>query len=82
VSGRVHGVGYRMFAADAARIEGLTGTVRNLPDGRVEAVAEGEETSVDRFEAALWRGPSRARVDAVEATALAPTGRDGGFLIG
>jgi acylphosphatase len=82
VSGRVQGVGYRMFAADAARIEGLTGVVRNLPDGRVEAVAEGEEASVDRFEAALWRGPSHARVESIEVTALAPTGRSGGFIVG
>jgi acylphosphatase len=81
VNGRVQGVGYRMFAADAARLEGLTGVVRNLPDGRVEVVVEGEETSVDRFEAALWRGPSRARVESIEATALAPTGRGGGFII-
>ena len=65
VSGRVHGVGFRWFVHDAARREGLSGFVRNLPDGCVEAVAEGDREALERFEAALWSGPRGARVDHV-----------------
>ncbi len=65
VSGRVQGVGFRYFVLDAARREGLAGSVRNLPDGRVEAWAEGEAESVLRFERAIRQGPSRARVEHV-----------------
>jgi acylphosphatase len=81
VSGRVTGVGFRYFAQDMARREGLTGLVRNLPDGRVEAVAEGDAESLDRFEAALRRGPSRARVEQVAVDALAVAGNYLGFSI-
>ena len=62
ISGRVQGVGFRWFANEAAQREGLTGFVRNLPDGRVEAVAEGEAESVERFERAIRQGPGSARV--------------------
>ncbi len=55
-----------MFTDDFARREGLSGFVRNLPDGRVEAVVEGDVESVGRVETALWRGPSRARVDDID----------------
>lgn len=79
VSGRVTGVGFRYFTQDVARREGLTGVVRNLPDGRVEAIAEGDEESLTRFEMALRRGPSRARVDQVEIDAIPLTGRFIGF---
>jgi acylphosphatase len=72
LSGRVQGVGFRFFAADAARREGLAGSVRNLDDGRVEAVAEGEAESVVRFERALRQGPSRARVEYVQVDDIEP----------
>ena len=81
MSGRVQGVGFRMFAADAGRREGLGGYVTNRADGAVEALAEGDLESVTRFEAALWRGPSRARVEAVEVTDTEPLGLTGGFAI-
>ena len=81
VSGRVQGVGYRMFAADCARREGLSGYIRNLPDGSVEALATGDLESVTRFEAALWRGPSRARVEVVDVTDTAPLGLTAIFSI-
>jgi acylphosphatase len=80
VSGRVQGVGFRYFAADAARREGLTGSVRNLDDGRVEAMAEGEAESVDRFERALRRGPSRARVEYVQVEEIEPLSNHG-FMV-
>ena len=82
VSGRVQGVGFRYFAQDAARREGLSGEVKNLDDGTVEATAEGEAEALDRFEAALRRGPSRSRVDHVRVEGTEPTGRHSGFGIG
>jgi acylphosphatase len=81
VSGRVTGVGFRYFAQDVAQREGLSGVVRNLPDGRVEALVEGEAESVTRFEAALRRGPARSRVERVEIDALPPSGQYLGFSI-
>jgi acylphosphatase len=66
VSGRVHGVGFRFFVDQAARREGVRGWVRNLPDGRVEILAEGDEESVDRLERQVRRGPPAARVDGVD----------------
>ena len=65
ISGRVQGVGFRYFAKDVADREGVTGWVRNLPDGRVEALVEGEEETVTRVERLLWQGPGGARVSAV-----------------
>jgi acylphosphatase len=81
VSGRVTGVGFRYFAQDVARREGVTGVVRNLSDGRVEAVAEGDDESLTRFEAALRRGPSHARVEHVEIDAIPVSGHYLGFSI-
>ena len=75
VSGRVTGVGFRYFTQDVARREGLTGTVRNLPDGRVEVIAEGDDESLTRLELAVRRGPSRARVEHVEVESVPRAGR-------
>ena len=66
IIGRVQGVGFRWFAYDAATREGLTGVVRNDPDGSVEIVVEGDRTALDRFDRAIRRGPASARVDAVD----------------
>ena len=81
ISGRVQGVGFRWFAESAAAREGLHGWVRNLPDGRVEAQAEGDAEAVDRFERALQHGPPAAHVEAVDVDAIMPTGRDTGFSV-
>lgn len=72
VSGRVQGVGFRYFTADAARREGLGGSVRNLEDGSVEVIADGEAESMLRFERALRQGPSRARVEHVRVEETEP----------
>ena len=81
VSGRVQGVGFRYFTETAARREGVHGWVRNLPDGRVEAAAEGEAEAVERFERSLRQGPRGARVDQVEVDDDVPAGRESGFSI-
>jgi len=65
VAGRVQGVGFRYFTLEAARREGVHGTVQNLDDGRVEIVAAGEAEAMTRFEMAIRRGPTGARVDDV-----------------
>jgi acylphosphatase len=75
VSGQVQGVGYRYFAAHAAHRLGVKGTVRNLPGGEVEAVAEGEESALQDFLDELRRGPSAASVDDLTAAWGEPTGR-------
>ena len=81
ISGRVQGVGFRFFVEARATAEGVHGWVRNLPDGRVETLLEGDEASVERVQAALWRGPSGAVVDDVVSEAAAPSGRATGFSI-
>ena len=77
IGGRVQGVGFRYFAADAAAREGIVGWVRNLADGRVEIAAEGDVAAVDRFERAVRHGPSHARVDEVDVTDNVPSGANG-----
>jgi acylphosphatase len=66
VSGRVQGVCYRQATADTARRLGLRGWVRNLPDGRVEAEAEGDRAVVEALVEWCRRGPPAAQVDDLE----------------
>lgn len=66
VSGRVQGVWFRDSCRREAERAGVGGWVRNLPDGRVEAVFEGAEGAVADMVEWCRRGPSRARVDRVE----------------
>ncbi len=79
ISGRVQGVGFRMFAAARAAAEGIHGYARNLPDGRVEAVIEGDDEAVDRVELALRRGPPHAEIESVDVEEIQPTHRATGF---
>ena len=77
VSGRVQGVWFRASTRQQAERLGLTGYAINLPDGRVEVLACGEESAVDALAAWLWQGPELARVEAVDSVAYsgdAPTG--------
>jgi acylphosphatase len=62
VHGRVQGVFYRASAEQEAARLGVSGWVRNLPDGTVELVVEGEDAAVDRMLDWAGRGPSRAEV--------------------
>ncbi len=66
VSGRVQGVFYRGSAAQRARELGVTGYARNLPDGRVEVLACGEDAAVHAFVEWLWVGSTASRVTGVE----------------
>jgi acylphosphatase len=66
VAGRVQGVGFREWTRRTAERLGLTGSVRNLPDGGVEIHAAGSEESLRLLEEALPKGPLAARVDRVE----------------
>ena len=77
----MQGVGFRYYTEDLAQREGVSGFVRNLPDGRVEAVVEGDVESVGRVETALWRGPRSARVDDIGIEETTPSGRLTGFRI-
>ena len=67
VHGEVQGVGFRYFAWRLATRLGLTGWVRNLPDGSVEALADGDPVDLTRFEAELRRGPPMASVTSVQS---------------
>jgi acylphosphatase len=62
VSGRVQGVCFRMYTQQQACLLGLTGWVRNLPDGRVEVMASGEEEQLKTLHDWLQKGPEMAKV--------------------
>jgi acylphosphatase len=66
VHGYVQGVGFRFFARREALALGLHGYTRNLPDGSVEVVAEGQRHPLETYLARLRRGPSEAEVDWVD----------------
>jgi acylphosphatase len=75
ISGRVQGVGYRASTHYAARrIGGLTGWVRNLDDGRVEAVVEGPREKIEALIAWCRQGPPAARVSDVDVAWAPATG--------
>ncbi|WP_422034953.1 acylphosphatase [Reyranella sp.] len=66
ITGRVQGVGYRDWAMATAQRLGLSGWVRNRTDGSVEALVVGDDDAVGRMIEACRRGPTLARVDAVD----------------
>ncbi len=77
--GRVQGVGYRAFCADEAMLLGIAGYAKNLPDGRVEVLAEGDESILRQFIERLREGPFLARVDDVVFRWETPTRTHVGF---
>jgi acylphosphatase len=68
ISGRVQGVFFRASTREEAIGLGLTGWVRNMSDGRVEAVFEGDESVVDEMVSWCNRGPPHSRVRGVDVT--------------
>ena len=74
VSGRVQGVSFRWYTEEQARRLGVTGWVRNEPDGSVLVHAEGDDEAVDALVAWCRSGPSMAHVSNVAVRDAAPTG--------
>lgn len=72
VSGRVQGVFFRASTQDVARDLGLSGRVRNLPDGRVEAEFQGPAHAVEQAVAFCREGPPQAHVESIEVAELDP----------
>jgi|SRR5579884_388733 acylphosphatase len=81
VSGRVQGVAYRAFTRQEAVRRNLFGGVRNLDDGRVEVEVEGEKESIAALIEVLKKGPPLARVDDLQVTWGAASGRYKDFRI-
>lgn len=77
VSGRVQGVSFRWYTEEQARRLGVTGWVRNEPDGSVLVHAEGDDEAVDALVAWCRQGPSMARVTDVAVREAAPSGASG-----
>lgn len=80
-SGRVQGVAYRFFAEKYAGRMGITGWARNLPDGRVEVLAEGSGENIEAFLERLREGPRLARVDGLAVGREASTGEFRDFQV-
>jgi acylphosphatase len=80
VRGRVLGGGFRYFARPRADRLGVAGFARNLADGSVEVIAEGEPEALAAFEDALRHGPSFAQVEGVERDEI-PLRNDRGFYV-
>lgn len=70
ISGRVQGVYFRLFTQNKAKHFAIKGYVRNLPDGRVEIVAEAKHPVIEQFLKWCHKGPITARVDHVEIIEL------------
>jgi acylphosphatase len=81
VSGRVQGVFFRSKARQEARQHGVTGWARNLPDGRVEAVFEGEEKDVEKLIEFCRKGPIGAMVTRAEVSLEPYTGNFEDFQV-
>ena len=77
VSGRIQGVYYRANTRDAAQNRGVDGWVRNLSDGRVEAVFEGTTDAVKSMVEWCHEGSPAAQVEAVEVEFDEPEGHEG-----
>lgn len=77
VRGKVQGVWFRASTREVALRLGLAGHARNLADGGVEVVAEGEARALDELQAWLRHGPPAARVDSVQRSDAEATGAAG-----
>ena len=80
-SGRVQGVFFRASVRDEARRLGVTGWVRNAPDGSVHAEVQGDADTVSALVGFCRRGPGASRVDALSVEDIAPVEAESGFLV-
>ena len=82
VTGRVQGVGFRWWTRSLATRLGVTGTVRNMPDGAVVVHARGTEAALASLHVELGKGPTGSRVEAVEPLPFSADGfTEGDFVI-
>ena len=81
ISGIVQGVGFRFFTQRAAARHQVLGYVRNLEDGRVETLAEGEPRAVEDFKHELLTGPTYSKVEEIEETVMEPSNLYSSFRI-
>jgi len=81
IRGMVQGVGFRFFAQRSAARHQVRGYVRNLEDGRVEALVEGPAAAVEEFKHDLATGPNYSSVETLEEIVLEPSGRYPTFRI-
>ncbi|HVE57321.1 MAG TPA: acylphosphatase [Pyrinomonadaceae bacterium] len=81
ISGMVQGVGYRFFAQRAAARHQVRGYIKNLKDGRVEALAEGDAGAVEGFKHELLTGPTYSKVEEIEEIVLEPSNLYSSFRI-
>jgi acylphosphatase len=77
IRGRVQGVFFRAETRDRARSLGLSGWVRNVPDGTVEAIFEGDRERIKSILGWCRQGPALAQVDEVQVEWLEPTNEEG-----
>ncbi len=81
IKGEVQGVSFRYFVYEKARELGLVGTVKNMPEGEVSIVAEGEEAALQELLESVTRGPRFAKIEKVESTWKESTGEFAKFSI-
>ena len=81
ISGEVQGVGYRYFAQRSSARHQVRGYAKNLEDGRVEVLAEGNDKAVDAFRLDLAAGPTYSRVGLIEELVVEPSGAYSAFRI-
>ena len=81
ISGKVQGVGFRHFTRQNALKLGVHGYAKNLPNGQVEVVAEGDNATLNAFVAILWKGPPAAKVEDVKAEARPHSGEYTSFVV-
>lgn len=79
ITGRVQGVFFRTFTKEHADAFGLAGFVKNLDDGRVEVVVEGNEDTIEKLIEKIKEGPPRAKIDDVSVTWEEALGNFKGF---
>ncbi len=81
VRGAVQGVGFRFFTQRAAARHQVSGYVKNLPDGAVESLAQGNEKAVEGFKQDLTAGPTYSRVKEIEEIVIEPSNLHSSFRI-